>query len=65
MNTFKNAHAVNLHSVWRTLVKKVSLGLVTLAAVIVLFIVRPDVTSADGCKTTTGQCSISIGLYIG
>jgi hypothetical protein len=63
-NGNEQTHAVNPHRLRPTLVKKASLGFVTAATIVVLLVARPDVTSAGECKTTTGDCSTSIGLYI-
>lgn len=66
MNTVNQNVQERPHSAQRqALLKRVSLGFMTMATILFFLFVRPDMTSANDCKTTTGDCSGSIGLYIG
>lgn len=54
----------NLRRLYRKLIKNILPGLVTAALLLALLLCRPYLTHADGCKTTTGECSTSIHLHV-
>lgn len=67
MNTLQKNTANQTHSTQHTSwLKTISLWIVPLLTIILIFVAQTDTIFADDdCKTATGQCSTSIGLYVG
>lgn len=66
MNTVNESQGTDQLQTRKRRIKKVMQIVITFITLTIVFVTRPQVSSAGGsCSTTSGDCSGSITLYLG